>query len=75
MAVELGSVAALYSAAEAGHVPAVEALVDMEVDVNEGTGGDNATPLYIASLMGHDNVVMEMRWQSPQEKNDHNAVG
>lgn len=41
-------------------MPAVEALTDMEVDVNEGTGDDNATPLYIVCLMGHDNVVREM---------------
>ena len=53
-----GGMTALHHAVRQGYVDAARALVDGGADVNQGTSGDNTTPLLMASINGQFDAAM-----------------
>jgi ankyrin repeat protein len=53
-----GGLAALHFAARQGEADTVRALVDGGADVNQASGGDRTTPMLIAAVNGHYDLVL-----------------
>ena len=53
-----GGMAALHHAVRQGFVDTAQALVEGGADINQGTTGDNTTPLLVAAINGQFDVAM-----------------